>query len=121
MGFQDHMIEQFETAERLKGYHGDWRKDLSHIRIKGSGWGFTQNYVGGASNDLGFEKMADGTYAFHVSEYDSHRYGKSWQDKFMKQYSKCVVEEVVKETSFCIMEETEEECGDLLIRLSSPF
>lgn len=120
MGFQDHMIENFgNKKEKLKGYHGDWRQQEANIRVKGSGWA-GQNYVGGCSNDLGFEKLADGSYAFHVSDYDQGQYGKSWQDKFLTQYGKAVVEEVCQEQNFFISSE-EEENGELVIRLQSPF
>jgi hypothetical protein len=120
MGFKEHMIECSEEKLPLKGYRGDIRAQKANIRIKGSGWGSTSNYVGEASNDLGFEKQADGTYAFHVSEYDSHKYGATWQDKFQRAYGSAVVHEVAVDQGFFVMsEETENE--ELVIRLQSPW
>lgn len=121
MGFKDHMIEIFDTPQKLKGYGGDARTQLAHIRIKGSGWGYNQNYVGGASNDLGFERMDDGTYAFHVSDYDRGKYGQKWQNKFLQQYGKSVIEEVVEAHPGFIIENEHEEGGELFIEVSSAF
>jgi hypothetical protein len=114
------MIEMFgEEKKHLRGYGGDTRKQTANIRIKGSGWS-GQNYVGGASNDLGFEKLEDGTYGFHVSEYDSGRYNQKWIDKFTKAYSREVVGEICQENCFNI-ESEEETDGELVLRLTTPF
>lgn len=120
LGFKNHMIEDFGLRkENLRGYQGDTRNQKANIRIKGSGWG-GQNYVGGASNDLGFELQTDGTYSFHVSEYDKGRYNQGWIDKFTKAYSREVVSEICQEQNFFISEEHEEE-GELVLKLTSPF
>lgn len=76
---------------KLRGYQGDERTQTAHVQIKGSAHG-KNNEVGTASNDLGWEKMSDGTYRFHVSEFDVQQYGKDWQNKLMRTYA----EEVVK-------------------------
>ena len=121
MGFKEHQIEHFgDKKEHIKGYQKDWRNQQVNIRIKGSGWGNDQNYVGGCSNDIGFEKLSDGSYAFHVSDYDVSQYGKNWQDKFMTLYGKSVVEEVCQEQNFFISDEHTE--GDeIVMRLESPW
>ena len=121
LGFQDHMIEEAKPGEKLsiKGYGGDIRSQKCDLRIKGSGWA-GQNYVGGASNDLGFEKQADGTYAFHVSEYDQGKYGTTWQDKFQRIYGKEVVGEVAVDQGFFVMSE-ETVNDELVIKLQSPW
>jgi hypothetical protein len=119
LGFKAHMIEESEELLNMRGYQGDTRKQRCHIRIKGSGWS-GQNYVGGASNDLGFELLEDGTYGFHVSEYDSGRYNKAWIDKFTRAYSREVVGEICQEQNFFIAEESEED-GELVMKLQSPF
>lgn len=122
MGFQEHMIESSETPLPLKGYSGDIRAGKQcHVRIKGSGWR-GQNHVGGASNDLGWERMEDGTYALHVSDYDRihSRYGTKWQKKLMQEYSREVIKEVVDEQSFFIHEEVEVD-GEIHIKAYSSF
>lgn len=119
MGFKDHMIEVSDTPMQLKGYGRDFRSQKANIRIKGSGWG-GQNYVGGMSNDLGFEQVEDGTFVFHVSDYDQHKYNQKWQAKFMQQYGKSVIEEVCDAHGFMIEEESEVN-GELYIEVTSPF
>jgi hypothetical protein len=120
MGFKEHMIEVSNEKLQLKGYQGDLRANkFANIRIKGSGWS-GQNYVGGASNDLGWELMSDGTYAFHVSDYDVNKYNKNWQDKLIKEYSRAVVHEVAEESNFFI-EEEEEVDGGIKIKLQTMY
>lgn len=120
MGFKEHQLEYSETPVKLKGYQGDIREQYANLRIKGSGWGANNNHVGGASNDLGFEKMKDGTYAFHVSDYDSGKYNKNWQGRFLDEYARAVVHEVAGEQNFFIEDEHSEN-GEIHITLGSAF
>ena len=120
MGFKTYMIEDSEELLSLKGYRGDTREQKAHIRIKGNGWGQTCNYVGGASNDLGFEKMMNGSYAFHVSEYDLGKYNKTWQTKLLNEYSREVVKEIATEQNFFVAEE-ETVGNEIHIKLTTAF
>lgn len=52
-----------EKPQQLEGYHGDKRKQTAEIIIP-------RKQVGGASNDVGFKKNADGTFTLIVSDYD---------------------------------------------------
>ena len=52
-----------EEAQQLYGYRGDLREQRAHIIIP-------RKQVGGASNDVGFERKADGSFIMHLSEYD---------------------------------------------------
>lgn len=119
MGFKEEHIEISETALPLKGYQGDFRNQKGNIRIKGSGWK-GQNYVGGASNDLGWELQTDGSYAFHVSDYDRGKYNTTWQNKLVQQYSKEVIKEVTAMKNFFIESETTEN-GEIVLKVRSPF
>ena len=120
MGFKSHMIEVSKTPLSLKGYTGDTREQTANVRIRGAGWGSSENYVGSASNDLGWELQSDGTYIMHVSEYDRGKYNESWQNKLMQQYSKEVIKDISAKNSLFIEEEIEEN-GEIFIQLSSPF
>lgn len=114
------MIEVSDQTMALKGYGGDYRKQKAHVRIKGSGWGGSNNYVGGASNDLGFEQLEDGSFAFHVSDYDKRRYGGDWQKKLLQQYGREVIKEIATENNFFISNEHEEN-GEIFIEVHSQF
>lgn len=120
LGFTDKMIEVSDTPLTLKGYHGDDREQKANIRIKGSGWGSNQNYVGGASNDLGFEKMSDGSWAFHVSDYDKSKYDQSWTTKLLNQYGLEVVKEVATEQNFFV-ESVTNQSNEIHVRLTTCF
>lgn len=122
MGFKKHMIE-VSTDELLsmKGYHGDTRPQKANIRIKGSGWGSSQNYVGGASNDLGLQKQADGTYAFHISDYDNNKYNTKWQGQFLQHYGRNVVKKVATQNNLFVGSESVDNEGNIMLELHSNF
>lgn len=52
-----------EEAKHLRGYHGDKRSQKAHIIIP-------RQQVGVASNDVGFERIDDGGFVLHASEFD---------------------------------------------------
>lgn len=82
----------------LYGYGGDDRSKKAKsdknyappctIMVPGSGRARngSKNVVGGASNDLGFSRNADGTFSIHVSGYDSGKYNEAWQGKVKAEY-----------------------------------
>lgn len=116
LGFKKHMIEVFEEPMSLKGYMGKLRSQKAHVRIKGSGWK-SQNYVGGASNDLGWEMQENGEFCFHVSDYDKGRYNKHWQQQLLQQYSLVAVEEECSTYGWEIEEEEVEADGTIALEL----
>lgn len=60
MGYHPQVTEK---PQHLEGYHGDERQQTAEIIIK-------RREVGGASNDVGFKKNADGSFTLIVSDYD---------------------------------------------------
>lgn len=120
VGFKEHMLEYSEEKMSLRGYSGDTRAQKANLRIKGAGWKGA-NYVGSASNDLGWELMEDGTYAFHVSEYDKHKYNTIWQNKLMQQYSKAVVEQTAEEFGYYQIDTGINEEGEIYLEVQAPF
>lgn len=78
MGFKENQIEICKDGSPMVGYQGDFRtldgrghttdpnKAMKgHVIVR-------RRHVGGASNDIGFVKQADGTYKFIGSAYDRH-------------------------------------------------
>jgi hypothetical protein len=63
VGFAREQIEVHEQAVPLFGYQGDQRPQRAHIVIR-------REHVGPAANDVGWERLADGTYRAWISEYD---------------------------------------------------
>lgn len=76
-------VECYATPQNLYGYHGDLRQQKAHIIIR-------RVHIGHASNDIGFERLPNGKYVAHISEYDAKKYGKEWIGK-LKQFYGCEV------------------------------
>ncbi len=76
-------IEVHDGPQHLYGYQGDQREQTAHVIIR-------RQHVGRASNDIGFERQADGTYAAVISQYDggsdTSKYGPRWQRALKESY-----------------------------------
>ncbi len=77
-------IEVHDTPVNLYGYQGDKRAQVANIVIR-------RKYVQAAANDIGFVKEEDGTYTAIISEYDSGKYNKAWNDNLSQSYSVGVI------------------------------
>lgn len=56
-------VEQHAQAVPLEGYQGDARTQQAHVVVR-------RRYVGGAANDVGFERLLDGRFVARISEFD---------------------------------------------------
>jgi len=74
------MVETHTDPQHLYGYQGDRRNQKAHVIIR-------QQYVGSASNDIGFVKNEDGKYAAIISDFDSSHYNKPWLTKLYTYYN----------------------------------
>ena len=85
VGFTREQIEVHEEAVPLYGYRGDQRPQQAHVVIR-------REHVGTAANDVGWERLADGTYRAWVSEYDSrHRFDTVMQNRLKQEYAYAAV------------------------------
>jgi len=73
-------IEVHQVPQHLFGYHGDQRPETAHIIIR-------RKYVGRYSNDIGFVKDDEGSYAAIISAYDRGRYGEQWVGQLKGNYA----------------------------------
>lgn len=88
MGFKG-KIEIYDTLHTIYGYKGDERPEQAHVIIR-------KKYVGSSSNDIGFERKANGKFVAHISEFDQGlgeyynrkgaEYGVKWQKKLYQYY-----------------------------------
>ena len=78
MGYEH--VECYPEPQALYGYVGDKRSEQAEVIIR-------RQYVGSASNDIGFAKNPDGTYRAIISEYDRGRHGDTWLGKLKQEYS----------------------------------
>ena len=73
-------VEVHAEPRQLVGYHGDLRSQRAHVIVR-------RQYVGRASNDLGFVKSPDGTYRAIISDFDKGRHNDAWMLKLTDSYS----------------------------------
>ena len=78
--WQPNQIEHHITAKHLKWYKNDTRPETAHIIIR-------REYVGRASNDIGFSQNEEGQYEAIISEFDSKKYGALWIGKLKGSYA----------------------------------
>jgi len=73
-------VEVHPNPRALYGYQGDARDQKAHIIIR-------RQHVGSYSNDIGFEKQANGSYRAWISEFDQTRTsgGTRYDDKWLGQ------------------------------------
>ncbi len=81
VGFHREQIELHAEAVPLFGYRGDERPQRAHVVIR-------RQHVGPAANDVGWERLPDGTYRAWISEYDArHRFDDTMQNRIKQEYA----------------------------------
>jgi hypothetical protein len=81
VGFPRAQIELHDEAAALYGYRGDQRSQQAHVIIR-------RQHVGPAANDVGWERLPDGTYRAWISEYDGrHRFDAVMQNRLKQEYA----------------------------------
>jgi len=108
MGFEG-KIEVYDTPQQLYGYRGDARNQKAHIIIR-------RKYVGNASNDIGFERLADGTYKAWISDYDKTKYSEAWLAKLKTAYSVERISKMAKSKGFMVKQEVEKNKVKLVLQ-----
>lgn len=89
------VVEVHDEAVPLVDYHGrqtrytDANGDMANVIVR-------RNHVGGAANDLGFLKQADGTYSAMVSAYDSNKHDTKWFNGLKQKYTDKVTTKAAK-------------------------
>ncbi len=77
VGFKE--VEVNETAQHLYGFQGDMRSQTAEVIIR-------RMHVGGASNDIGFQRQSNGTFEAIISEYDRRKYSQTWLNQVTQRY-----------------------------------
>jgi hypothetical protein len=113
MGISNGHIEVHDVAKSLVGYKGDSRSQKAHVIIR-------RKHVGGASNDIGFEKCEDGSYKAWVSDYDKNvGIGKRiMEGELARCYSKKIILNTASKTRGHKVKTIEEKDGRIRIRVS---
>jgi hypothetical protein len=106
VGFKQ--VEVHDTAQHLYGFQGDIRSQTAEVIIR-------RKYVGGASNDIGFQRQADGTFEAMISEYDRHKYNQPWLNQVTQRYGYHALMAAAPAQGFTV--EEEETLSDGTIRV----
>ncbi len=107
MGYQP---EIHSKPTNLRGYQGDERSQKAHIIIP-------RKQVGGASNDVGFERVKKG-FVCHASQYDEPwRNGNRIKTLNKKYAENKLIKEVNRTTKFNILSRKDREDGKIEIQL----
>ena len=110
MGFQPQVSEK---AQNLEGYHGDKRTQTAEIIIP-------RRQVGGASNDVGFKKDANGKFTAIISDYDKGgNFGTKKQQQLKQLYAEKVAMKQAKKNGLKFMgkKQTTDKAGKPVTRL----
>lgn len=98
-GFAADQIEVHAEAVPLYGYQGDKRAQHAHIVIR-------RQHVGRAANDVGWERLPDGTYRAWISEYDRrHRFNTEMQGRVRQEYAFAVIQRQQRDRGRCVSRE----------------
>jgi hypothetical protein len=102
MGFPLEEIEQNADAKQLFDYHGkathytDAAGDKAEIVIRRQS--VNRHLSSGASNDIGFKRQPDGTYAGIISAYDSNFANTAWMGRLTAAYTrKAIIQKATKQ------------------------
>lgn len=95
MGFPE--VETHESPQTLYGWRGDARPQRAEVIIR-------KEYLGPASNDIGFKRNAAGRFEAVVSEYDRQSgYGSAWLQRLTQLYAYHVAKEMVERMDFTVV------------------
>ena len=105
MGFTKDEIEVSETGKFLYDYHNSKTKYLDGKNYDTAEVIIRQVHInnrvsGGASNDLGFKRNANGTYSAIISEYDSRYINPTWMGKLTANYAEQGIKKQAKRIGF---------------------
>lgn len=109
------IVEQHEKPQPLVDYQGKQTKyldktgDKAEIIIR-------RKHVGGAANDLGFKKLADGTYSAVISQYDKGKHNDTWMTDLKKRYAEKKIQKVAKASGLTFLSRKENPDGSFKLQ-----
>lgn len=98
-----------KEAVNLYGYLGDKRNEKAHIVIP-------RSQISGASNDIGFERLPNGKYKMHVSEFDRTKWNAKLP-KLMQVYGLGVILKQTETSDYSLVEQEVQKDGTIRLRL----
>lgn len=101
-------VEVHDKPQHLFGFQGDMRPETAEVIIR-------RQYIGGASNDIGFQQQADGSFTAIVSEYDRPTYSQRWLNQVTQRYGYHQLLATAPQEGFTIEEEQILEDGTIRV------
>lgn len=96
LGFTN--VESHEVPQALYGYRGDVRPQRSEVIVR-------RQFIGPASNDIGFTRDSTGTFVAVVSEFDRRKYDTKWLERLTQRYAYHVAKDQLEAQDFTVVEE----------------
>jgi hypothetical protein len=103
-----HQVEVHENAQHLYGYQGDVRSQTAEVIVR-------RQYIGVASNDIGFKRQDDGNFEAIISEYDRNKYSQQWLNGLTQRYGYHTLMATAPAQGFSIEEEETLEDGTIRV------
>ena len=100
--------EVHENGVPLKGFLGDSREQRAHVVVP-------RRQVGRLSNDLGFERTADGTYRAWISDFDAKKHGPRWLGDLTHRYAYHATMATLPQQSFEVARQERQADGSVRI------
>jgi len=111
VAFDRSQVELHQDAVVLIGYRGDERPQRAHIVIR-------REHVGPAANDVGWERLPDGTYRAWISEYDQrHRFSEATQNRIKQEYAVAALTRQARATGRTV-DRRQREDGAIVLRIA---
>jgi len=103
IGFTADKVEVHEAAQQLFGYGGDQREQRAHVIIR-------RQWVGRASNDVGFFRQPDGTFQAIISEFDARhaKWSSAGLGKLKQRYNYHVYKKLAERKGYRVRERQDE-------------
>ncbi len=105
-----HSVEVHQMPQHLYGYQGDVRSQTAEVIIR-------RQFVGHASNDIGFKLTKDGTFEAIISEYDRSQFSREWLNKLTQRYAYHVTRDKLEKQGFKLVTEQTEHDGKIRLVL----
>ena len=99
-------VETHAEEQPLYGYRGDRRRDRAHVIVR-------RKHVGHASNDIGFRRERDGTFAAVISEFDRTTHDDAWLGRLTARHAYHVTGKTLAAQGFQLVNETTEQDGSV--------
>lgn len=96
LGFSN--VESYESPRALYGYRGDERPQRAEVIVR-------RQFIGPASNDIGFARDSNGAFVAIISEFDRRQYDTQWLGQLAQRYAYHVAKEQLEAQDFTVVEE----------------